>query len=113
MNRRSLARFAAAVACVAESGETETFLGELLTPAELHDLVLRWELMELLEQGVSQRQIAARLGVSLCKITRGAKILKRPGSVAARLLAKTNPSSCKGCHAGPDVTIKPADQARR
>ena len=88
----ALARFAAAAASVTDRAEMETFLAELLTPNELHDLVLRWELLELLEEGVSQRQVAAALGISLCKITRGAKILKRPGSIAARVLAQTKQS---------------------
>ena len=38
----ALARFAAAAASVTDRAEMETFLAELLTPNELHDLVLRW-----------------------------------------------------------------------
>lgn len=113
MNRESLARFAAAAASVTDSEETEVFLSELLTPTELHDLVLRWELLELLEQGVSQRQIAARLGISLCKITRGAKILKQPNSIAARVLAQMKGVRRRNRHAGTDVTVKSKGQARR
>lgn len=64
----------------------ELFLQEILTPAELHDLSLRWELMRLLKQKVPQRQIAKDLGISLCKITRGAKILKKSDSVSNYLL---------------------------
>lgn len=64
----------------------ELFLQEILTPAELHDLSLRWELMRLLKQKVPQRQIAKNLGISLCKITRGAKILKKSDSVSNYLL---------------------------
>ncbi len=92
----------------------ETFLSELLTPSELHDLVLRWELLELLKEGVSQRKVAARLGVSLCKITRGAKLLKRADSVAARMLAQMDRrAGGRRVHAGTDVAVKPADKARR
>ncbi len=108
----ALARFAEAATCVTDPQELEKFLSELLTPAELHDLVLRWELLELLEQGVSQRKVAEALGISLCKITRGAKILKRPGSVAARVLAQKKRSVRKECHAGNHVTVEPARQAR-
>ena len=108
----ALVRFAAAAALVTDPRELETFLSELLTPTELHDLVLRWELLELLEQGVSQRKVAAKLGISLCKITRGAKILKRSGSVAARVLAQVKQLDRKGRHAGNHVTVEPARQAR-
>ncbi len=108
----ALTRFAEAVARVTDPRELEKFLSELLTPAELHDLVLRWELLELLEQGVSQRKVAEALGVSLCKITRGAKILKRPDSVAARVLAQTKKHDLKEGDAGNHVTVEPANQAR-
>lgn len=107
----ALVRFAEAVALVTDPRELEAFLSELLTPTELHDLVLRWELLELLEQGVSQRKVAAKLGISLCKITRGAKILKRSGSVAARVLAQMKQLDRKGRHAGNHVTVEPARQA--
>ena len=65
-----------------DSEQMRAFLEEILTPAECHDLSLRWELMKMLEAGVPQRQIAHELGVSLCKITRGAKILKQDHSVS-------------------------------
>ena len=80
----AFSRLAAAVSAQRQPAAIERFLLELLTPGEAHDLALRWELVELLVGGVSQRQIASRLGISLCKITRGAKILKkRNGAVAA------------------------------
>ena len=109
----ALARFAAAAASVTDRAEMETFLAELLTPNELHDLVLRWELLELLEQGVSQRQVAAALGISLCKITRGAKILKCAGSVSARVLKHMKSASQEGSYARADLAVKSPDQARR
>ena len=65
------------------------FLEELLTPAELKDVALRWRIVKMLQQGSSQRKIASQLHVSLCKITRGSKELKKNDSVfkeAIRLL---------------------------
>lgn len=81
------AGLARALAALDTPEDAAAFLAEILTEAELRDVALRWELMELLAQGVPQRQIAARLGVSLCKITRGARILKAPRSVSARVLS--------------------------
>lgn len=87
MTRRSpQTRLAAAIASLSTPTDVEEFLAEILTPVELRKLISRWELLELLEKGVSQRQIAARLGLSLCKITRGAKILKIDASQSARLV---------------------------
>jgi TrpR family trp operon transcriptional repressor len=55
-----------------------------MTPAELENLELRWQLLRLLAGGVPQREIASRLGISLCKITRGSRILKdRESELAA------------------------------
>jgi TrpR family trp operon transcriptional repressor len=73
-----------------DRADMERFLGEILTPAELHDLALRWELMHKLSKGDSQRQIASELGISLCKITRGAKILKDVQSISRKFLTERN-----------------------
>jgi TrpR family trp operon transcriptional repressor len=64
----------------------EGFLRQLLTPEELKDIGLRWSLVRLLHQGASQRDIARRLGVSLCKITRGSRELKRKDGAFRRVL---------------------------
>ncbi len=64
----------------------EEFLSSLFTPAELETLSSRWELVKLLDQGVSQRTIARQLHLSLCKITRGSKELKKKNSVLKKAL---------------------------
>jgi TrpR family trp operon transcriptional repressor len=66
--------------------EMRLFLKELLTPGEVLDITLRWKLLELLADGMSQRKIAEERKISLCKITRGSKILKQKGAVTARVL---------------------------
>jgi TrpR family trp operon transcriptional repressor len=63
------------------------FFEEIVTSAERHDLALRWELMQLLHKGLPQRDIAEQLGISLCKITRGAKILKQKDSMSRKMLS--------------------------
>jgi TrpR family trp operon transcriptional repressor len=60
---------------------------ELLTPHEREAVALRWNLMKQLYQGVPQREIASKLGISLCKITRGSKILKDRTSYCRRLMS--------------------------
>jgi len=65
------------------------FIHELFTQTEIQDVALRWRLMQLLHGGVPQRRIAEMLGISLCKITRGSKILKQHRSVSKKLLNQT------------------------
>ncbi len=59
---------------------------EIFTPAEIQDVALRWRLMKMLHEGIPQREIAHRLGVSLCKITRGSRVLKAKSSVSKKIL---------------------------
>ena len=66
----------------------DRFLSEILTTREYKDLSLRWQLLIDLANGETQRAIANKHGISLCKITRGSKILKNEGSVTAKLLNK-------------------------
>ncbi|PKK90009.1 MAG: transcriptional regulator [Candidatus Wallbacteria bacterium HGW-Wallbacteria-1] len=88
MKDESLIELSTAMASISDSGEMARFLSEIHTQAELKDMVLRWRLMIMLREGVSQRGIASSLGISLCKITRGSKILKRKNSVTAELLVR-------------------------
>ena len=64
----------------------EEALSALLTPSEARDLSARWELVKRLEEGETQRKIAKDMGLSLCKITRGSRELKKPGSALKALL---------------------------
>ena len=58
---------------------------ELFTMKEKYDFALRWRLMKDLYRGVHQRDIAHDLGISLCKITRGSKILKQEDSACKHI----------------------------
>ena len=80
-------------ASVSERQAMRLLMDEILTPAELRDLALRWRLVQRLHAGAPQRQIAAELGISLCKITRGSRILKRPQGVIRGILGKRKPQN--------------------
>jgi TrpR family trp operon transcriptional repressor len=68
--------------------EIHKFFGEIFTQNELDTLSKRWRIMELLAQGKTQRDISSILNVSLCKVTRGARILKDNCSITTRFLNK-------------------------
>ena len=66
--------------------EMEVLFREIFTPSEIATLTLRWELLKDLYEGKTQRKIAAEHKISLCKITRGSKILKSQGSYIKKVL---------------------------
>ena len=66
--------------------EMQKLFEELFTQREKYAFALRWRLLKELHQGRTQRDIANDLGLSLCKITRGSKILKSPGSQMKQIL---------------------------
>ena len=70
------------------SAEVEQFLDEILTSSEIETLSKRWRILEMLKDGFTQRDIAKELKVSLCKVTRGAKILKDKDAITTKFLAK-------------------------
>jgi TrpR family trp operon transcriptional repressor len=81
--------FAEICGILAESSDASlvtAFLTQMLTPNEVTEIARRWRLLRLLHQGHSQRDVASALHLSLCKITRGSKELKRPGSALKKLL---------------------------
>jgi TrpR family transcriptional regulator, trp operon repressor len=62
------------------------FLYSILTEYEIEEVASRWELVKLIDRGMSQRKIADRLGLSLCKITRGSKELKKENSAFKQVI---------------------------
>jgi len=64
------------------------FLKEILTDSEIETLSKRWRILTMLNDGRTQRDIAQELGVSLCKVTRGSKIIKNQNAIVTKLLIK-------------------------
>ncbi len=62
------------------------FLKSLLTENEITDISSRWTLVRLIDKGLSQRAISKELGLSLCKITRGSRELKKENSAFAHMI---------------------------
>ena len=69
-----------------DSGLIGDFLKSILTPREVEEVATRWALVKLLTRGMTQRAISRRLGLSLCKITRGSKELQKANSPFGRML---------------------------
>ena len=73
---------------IGDSDDMARFFDEIFTPKERTDLIMRWQLLKELHAGEPQRAIAARHRISLCKITRGSRILKQEDSVTRSLLER-------------------------
>ncbi len=72
-NHTELARI---LASISDAEQMSKLLQDFLTPQELEDLVLRWEIIKLLNTGLPQRKIAKQLGVAIGTVSRGARELK-------------------------------------
>jgi len=86
---KNLSELAKTLSLVDNNDLIKEFLHSLLTPAELVDVAGRWALVKALWQKKPQREIAADLGISLCKVTRGSRELKKANSAFARMLEKS------------------------
>ena len=75
--------------------ETVKLFQEIFTPDEISVISKRWQILSMLSEGKTQREIAKKLNVSLCKITRGSKILKNKKSVVYRYFMKENNDEIK------------------
>ena len=73
---------------VTESDDMKALFDDLFTESEMRDMVDRWLLMTDLYKGKPQREIAEERKLSLCKITRGSKMLKKEDGFMHRLLSE-------------------------
>ncbi len=68
--------------------EMKDLFSDLFTDAERKDFTIRWKLMNDLYQHIPQREIASNLKISLCRITRGSKMLKKEDGYVRRKLSE-------------------------
>ncbi len=70
-----------------DSDDMKALFDDLFTSSEIGDMITRWLLMADLYKGRPQREIAESRNLSLCKITRGSRMLKKEGGFMRRLLS--------------------------
>ena len=68
-------------------------LSDLLTRSEIAALQKRWAILCLLREGMPQREIARRIGGSLCNVTRGARLLRDKSCASAILMDRLDSPS--------------------
>ena len=86
MKAKNIIELSEVLGGIEDSALLRRFLEEILTPAEIEAVALRWELLKRLHNGVPQREISKDLGISLCKITRGSRELKKKDSATLKIL---------------------------
>ena len=59
-----------------DSEDIDKLLSALLTNKEQHDIANRIRIFDLLEQGVTQREISEQLGVGIATVSRGARAMQ-------------------------------------
>lgn len=81
-----MSKLAQIVAQINDPKLAKQFLEDILTPSEREEIDLRLKLLKMLMDGIPQRDIAKKLGISLCKITRGSAVLKYGKGSITKLL---------------------------
>jgi TrpR family transcriptional regulator, trp operon repressor len=76
MSNKHVNELADTIVSISERQTAKDFLKNILTPAELDEIVNRLQIVKLLKKGIPQREIAKKLGVSIGTITRGSRELK-------------------------------------
>ncbi len=82
----ALEELSVAISKIDDPHVINSFLHCLLTDSEINEVTSRWSLVRKIKDGDTQRAIAKELGLSLCKITRGSKELKKEDSAFRRVI---------------------------
>ena len=85
-NKQEIHTITKMIKSIHTEAEISQLLNELLTESEIETLSKRWRILSMLKEGLTQREIAQKLNVSLCKVTRGAKILKNKNAIVTKYL---------------------------
>jgi len=107
----SLTDLAAVLAKLDDPESIERFLQDLLTPAEIQALTERWAIVRMLAAGMTQREVALALDVSVTTVTRGNRQLQHGAggfTHAITLLAITQDPASRKAQRAQRASTQPA-----
>lgn len=76
----------------------DEFLKDLLTPREYETLALRWQIVKLLAEGKTQREIVEELHIGIATVSRGSRELHDEDGAFMKLLHPKFNSSWRSSH---------------
>jgi len=77
MNNARLSNLIDVLLGIKTKEEMKKFLLGILTPRELDEIPRRLEIVAMLKKGISQHEIAHKLGVGIATVTRGSKEIQK------------------------------------
>ncbi|MBU2259207.1 trp operon repressor [Patescibacteria group bacterium] len=83
------------IAAVDNEKEADMLLKDILTPQEIESITERWQLIQQLAIGKSQREVAKDLKISISKVTRGSRVLQYGTGGFKKFLKKLDKSAPK------------------
>ena len=84
MSQAAKKEFNRLIASAKNPAEVAELFHTLLTPAEYEEFSNRWQIIKLLQEGSTQRDVRDRLKVSIATVTRGARELKYGSGILQR-----------------------------
>lgn len=77
MNKKYLSELIEILIVTKDKKQMQDFLEGILTPQELVEISQRLVIVKMLKAGISQHDIAKKLGVGVATVTRGSKELQK------------------------------------
>ena len=79
------------LASVQNKAEAKQMLASLFTPAEYDELARRWQIIKLLQEGWTHRDVSKLVKVSIATVSRGARELKYGNGILHKLYQRISP----------------------
>lgn len=77
MKQKQVKRISSIISTLNTTKDLDDFLMGILTPGEIEELNNRLDVIKMLTEGRSQREIAKKLNVGIATVTRGSKELQK------------------------------------